>query len=561
MTGKMSRSAYLCVHCDHRWEDDGEEPPRRCPSCMRATGVEPVKGQSAEAAQKPSRVKHYVFATIAFLVVALIILLVARRTDEPNSGLAPQAPSALKAALLKEQVDAAGLEQLFASNAAMESYAEKAVANADGPIAKAKALHDALRARASALAFVPWSLSEPRGTPVMVATETFDVVQKDKERAHLYPLELAVLEAALLRAVDVPAMVAELIQVPGERAPLDPSGYLGYYVTAVYESKPGVGAPALFDPYGGRSLNAEAKYQVLSDKQVVAGLLALRAIFEMAYLADPRAALQTSGYALALATNLPSVRTARGVIVLGGGMVEQGLQELTAARQMRADAPRMHNLASALLMTGDSEGAERELQAALEKAPDFAAAHATLATFMTLKGDNDTASAELARAEDLAPDLSLVWWAKAERMLRDGEKAGAVALAERALKAGPSFDARLRYGMILRQAGKYEDMRKVAHELVALAPSYRKSELEDLIKRALGPTALDPIEPDPSADDLQDLGGPDLDLKLDKPKLLGDSRPPEPKQAEPGEPLILLGDPSKLRLRGSSEDLKLKLDP
>jgi tetratricopeptide (TPR) repeat protein len=566
---------YLCVHCDHRWEEEGSEPPAtakrpaRCPGCMRATGVEAVGGATRAATGKPGRTKHYLLAAAGFVVVALVVLLVAKRTDQAAAtGLAPLEPDDLRTALLADKVEPAGLEDLFAVDAAMEAAAEKAAGDADGPVAQADAVHQLVRTRASALAFVPWSLGEPRGTPVMVARDTFSALQKDKGRAQLYPLELAVLQAALLRTLDVPAMVAELVEVPGERAPLDASGYLGYFVVAVYPDEPGQGTPRYYDPYGNRSLPADAKAQVLTDKQVVAGLLAVRALYQMAYQADPRAALETSSQALTLAASLPSVRSARGVILLGNSMIEQGLEELKAARQLRPDAPRLHNLASAMLLTGAVEGAERDLTAALAKAPDFAAAHATLGALQRIKGDADAARAELERAEQLAPDLSLVQWALAEKHLREGDREGALARAERALGSRPSFDAKLRHAVILRQAGKYDEMRKVAHELVAMGPDYRKGELAQLVKSALGPTALDELEGEEAGD--EPAAGataqlPDLNLQLDKPSLLGDPREgaarPGGGQGGAGDPLILLGDPSKLRLRGSgNDDLNLKLD-
>jgi len=100
--------------------------------------------------------------------------------------------------------------------------------------------------------------------------------------------------------------------------------------------------------------------------------------------------------------------------------------------------------------------------------------------------------------------------------------------------------------------------------LLDVSPSYRKQEVRDLIEAVLGPTALDPLEADPAADDLADLGGPDLNLRLGQgSKLLGE---PEGKKGlelgQPGaaaDPLILLGEPSKLRLRGSSDKLQLRL--
>jgi tetratricopeptide (TPR) repeat protein len=319
--------------------------------------------------------------------------------------------------------------------------------------------------------------------------------------------------------------------------------------------------PKSFDPYGGRALSGNETVNVLSDATVVGAALSLKAIHEVAYLGDPRSALDTSSHALKLASGLPSVRTARGVIVLSGKMVEQGLQEFAAASQLRADAPRLHNLASAKLMTGDIEGAERDLTSALAKTPDFAGAQATLGAVSMMRADGDAARVAFERAEQLAPDLSLVQWGLADYALRTGDKASALARAERAYERRPSFDARVRYGVLLREAGRYDEMRKLAHEMVKISPEYRKGEVREMVSALLGPTALDPIDIDPTADDLEDLGGPDLDLKLGgDSKLLGTPEPtPDLGGSAPGDPMLMLGDPTKLKLGEPKQRLKLQL--
>jgi hypothetical protein len=147
--------------------------------------------------------------------------------------------------------------------------------------------------------------------------------------------------------------------------------------------------------------------------------------------------------------------------------------------------------------------------------------------------------------------------------MRSGDRDGALERGERAYRASPSFDAKLRFSVLLRQAGRYDEMRKLAHELLDGAPSYRKGELRELIGAVLGPTALDAVEPDPSSADLDDLGEPKLELKLGS-KLLSDEPGPSAPAVgndDPGAgPLILGADPSKLRLRGEGEALKLDLN-
>jgi tetratricopeptide (TPR) repeat protein len=530
---------------------------------MRATGVEPVR---ASVEKRPER-RRPVLITLgvgALLIAAVAVFLTTRKNDlaEGPAPLRPLDASEMATFLKREQVEAEGLSRLLVPDATVIAFAKQAASGKGAPLDKATAITAAVRARAKALAFAPWSLGEPRPTPVMLPKETLSALEKDGARRELYPLEVTALEVAALRALGVNAMVAELVAVPGERAPLDPSGYLGYFVVAVFEGEAAKEkAPKLFDPYGGRTLDHKVEFAVLDDPSAVGAALALRAVHEVAYLADPRKALDTSSKSLTLASRLPSVRTARGIIVLSSKLLEQGLQELSAASQMRPDPVRLHNLASARMLSGDIESAQRDVTSALGKMPDYAGAHGTLGALHLMRGDIEAGRAELRKAEGLAPDLSLIQWGFAELTLREGDRDGALARAKRAYDKRPSFDSRLRYAVLLRQASRYEQMRKLAHELVDGAPDYRKSELKELLVSVLGPTALDAIEPDPSADDLSDLGGPDLRLDLGGDTL---ADPSAPRGLTLGagadaDPLILSGDESKLRLRGPDQNLKLDL--
>ncbi len=479
--------------------------------------------------------------------------------------LEPLTLAEVKAVLVRQQVAGArGLDALLEPGAAVTAFAKKATQRAADPVARAEAVTQALRARAKALAFIPWSLGEPRSTAIMTADGVLAAIAKDGARKELYPIEVAALAVAALRSLGVDAMLAELSDLPSERAPVDPAGYFGYFVVSLSSEAAGDSKTRLYDPYAGRNLPADAKVNLVDDATAVGAALAIRGVHEVAYLGDPKLALESSSDALRLASRLPSVRTARGIIVLSGKMVEQGLQELAAAVQMRGDPVRLHNLASARMLSGDMEAATKDLTAALGRAPDFAGAHATLGAVQMQRGEMESGQQELQKAESLAPDLSLIQWGFAELAMRQGDRESGLARGKRALDARPSFDARLRYAVLLRQAAKYEELRKEAHALVDSCPAYRKQEVRDLITAVLGPTALDPTEMDPTADDLSDLGGSDLNLKLGQgSKLLAE--PADGKglklggQGGAADPLILLGDPSKLRLRSSSDKLKLKL--
>ena len=520
---------------------------------MRANGIQPVRERAQVLPKKRSPAVAIALAGATVLAAVGGYFVWGKRPSAGEQGTTSVlSAGALHDALSQAQVDAGELEGLLAADPSIDKFAQAAVGSASATYDKAEGVMRALRARASALSFVPWSLGEPRTTVVGNAKQTLAVLAKDKGRAQLYPLELAALAAAALRAVDVPAQLAELISVDGERAPLDPSGYLGYFVVAVYPAEAGLGTPRLFDVYGGRALAPGAKHSVLSDLSVIGAALSLRALHEVSYLADPKRALTSSSHAIQLAGSLPSVRTVRGMVVLAGRQVEQGLQEFAAARQLRSDAPRLHNLASAALMTGDVERATKELSAALERAPDFAGALATLGSLALVRGELDVARAELARAEQLAPDLSLVQWALAELALRGGDRDQALATARRAVEARPSFDARLRMGMLLRQAARFDELRSVAAELLKMAPAYRSTEVREMIGSVLGPAALDADAHDPEAE-VEPAREPHLNV--DEPQLDPALAPSSAPSLEPPgsdrEP--------KLRLRSGSDNLQLKL--
>ncbi len=530
---------YLCVHCDHRFEAEGDTP-KRCPSCMRAKGIEPVREEAKPAtAARAGRGKHLVWLGLLGAAVFAGGFFAWPRDTADNHAVRSGALShdALKAALAREQVNAGGLERLLLADDAIEKFAEKAASGKGSPREKAEAVVAALRARANAGAFVPWSLGEPSATPVMTASETLRALQKSNARATLYPLELAALAVSALRTLDLPVSIAELTDVKGRKAPLDASGYLGYFVVALFPEQVDVGAPTLFDPYGGLSLATGAQAKPIADTAAVGAALALRALHENTYLADPKRALESTSHALRLAGTLPSVRTVRGVVVLTEKMIEQGLQEFQAARELRPDAPRLHNVASVMMVTGEVEKAQSVLSAALEKAPEFASARATLATLHLMQGQLEQAELELNNAERLAPDLSLVQWARADLLLRQGQRDEALARARKAYEARPSFDAGLRFAALLRQAAKYEEMRKLAAQLVERTPSYRRDDIRAVLTSLLGPTALEsePGPVDTSADDLSDLGSSDLKLDLPDPSV-GAAAKQEGSQLRLGQP-------------------------
>src|SRR5262245_48224568 len=61
---------YLCVHCDHRFDHEGDDKPR-CPKCMRLHGLEKVAGAGTSGASASRRPRWIVPAVLATVVVGL----------------------------------------------------------------------------------------------------------------------------------------------------------------------------------------------------------------------------------------------------------------------------------------------------------------------------------------------------------------------------------------------------------------------------------------------------------------------------------------------------------
>ena len=62
----------------------------------------------------------------------------------------------------------------------------------------------------------------------------------------------------------------------------------------------------------------------------------------------------------------------------------------------------------------------------------------------------------------------------------------ALEVARRALAARPSFDARLRMGVLLRQAARFDELRALTAELLKMTPAYRQSDVKEMIEQAFG---------------------------------------------------------------------------
>ncbi|MBZ0116186.1 MAG: tetratricopeptide repeat protein, partial [Sandaracinaceae bacterium] len=429
----------------------------------------------------------------------------------------------MQSALEREHVDARQLGELLVVTDAVQSFADRAAGSASGAQAISQAILRHIRARAAAGAFDRWSIGVPRDTPLALPAQVAEWLGDDDGHRHLYPLEVAALMTVALRAKGVPAMIAEVYQFRGDRAPADASGQIGYFAVAVYPGEPGEGDPRFYDPYGGREVQPEAE-RVLTDLQAIGQALNHRALHLLARESDAERAMDESSSAMRLDRRSPGVRAVRGAVLIAAAQPNEGLQELEAARQLRDDPPRRNLLAQIYFAQGDLDAASSQVSSALEDAPDFAAGRATLAAIQLARGESDLARGELEEARRADPDLHLLPMLWAEYYAVTGDTDRAVTEASEGIRRNPGdLRSRLMAARIYRQAARYDLMRREARAILERTPPARRPEMEQLVTRLLGPTALDPEE-DALASAEEDEGLDDEGLEDEGPSEPGGLR-------------------------------------
>jgi tetratricopeptide (TPR) repeat protein len=534
---------YHCVQCDQEFETaEGDDKPR-CPKCLRQHGLRPLERVATAPARK-SR-------TGAFVVVgALVVAAGGGFWYWQKSHGSAKSAAVLDAGDVRERVrQATGIDvgdaaDLLQADAAIEAFAKHATDGKSSADDKAKAIVAAIQARAKKQAFVPSALLEPRATPAKTAAQAFAALAKDGARNELYPLEVAAVGVAALRSQDVPAQLVEVSGNGGERAPLDPSGRLGYFAVGVPSSGSGAQLHA-YDVFGGRPEPLPpADVAALSDTQAVGGLLGLRAMHRLVHAADLGGALQYADAATKLSPSSAAARGIRGAVLLATGGKDEGARELEAAAQLKPGPAQQNNLAMYALATGDTDRAAKLVAQALASAPDYASGHLTLASVHLARLDRDLARGELTQAERLDPQLPALPMAWAEMFAASGDMLQAQARAEEAVRARPkSPETHLLLARIHRQAGRYDAMRAEARKVLELAPASQKDQISQVLKAVLGPTALDTdtAEPETGTATAPTPGA-------GRPQLTPPASEPGSLQLGAREPKLQLGGGSKLKL-------------
>ncbi len=519
-------SKYFCAHCNQEFVPETPEANPRCPRCMRKAGVEP-----AQQAVSQGRARRPWVLIVALLIVGVGIgygLYVATRVAlEETPPLRPLTAKELAAYLERDQIRVGAYESLMMLNGEVEGWPEDA--------AEISAKLQASSSR--------WSLERPLPRELLGAGQTLATIDSAEGRVELYPLETATAMTALLRARGVVAMVADAWELEGTAAPADPSGLLGYFVVAVYESPAAAEPSAFLDPWGGREVEPQS-VRVLRDTEVLAAALGTEAARLFARSGDGAKSLPMIETALILDPVSPSLRGVSGTILLESGGVGQGVKELEAAAQLRPDGPRQLNMvqlhlaqASMLEMNGQPDAAQAEFDRAsrvvgevIERWPRYARAHVLLASIYLGNDDLERARLELEAAEALGPDAPLLWSIWAQYHLSVNDAIAAAANMKRAVSLDPdNWQLRLQAARVLQGVDDDEGAKEHLSAAMQMVPPQKRADIQRFVERMMGPEAL------------------------------GDAPSPAPEDA-PSDPALMLGDPTKLRLRDPGESLELDLD-
>jgi tetratricopeptide (TPR) repeat protein len=536
---------------------------------MRVHGIESLGASRTTIVGKggtPPWVKPLIALAVVGVVLAGYLIWSESTPDAVGTDVArrPLEPSELAGHLRRLKVSPPeDLSDLLVADEAIEEMAERATSGKSGNDDKARAVVRAIRARASKQAFVPWSLSTPRESAPMTAAEAYAEIKRDGGRKNLYPLEVAAVAVAALRSAGVDAMIAEIYTFPGDRSPPDPSGYFGYYGVAVYPDEAGEGTPKIYDPYGGREVEPERnQLRVLTDVQAVGAAVNVAAIHRLVRDAAPERAFEISADALALDGRSPNARGVRGTVLIASGARHEAVREFESAAELRPDAPRKNNLASVLLVAQETERATREVGEALEMAPEFAAAHATMAALHLSQQESGEARRELELAERFDPQLAMLPMLWANYFMAEGDNDEALQRARDGVQRQPeNVQGRLLLASLYREAGQYAEMRAEARAILERVPESQRDQLRAALLQRLGPTVFDEEE-ELTEEELEEEeeevaleGGSEFQLGSGSlllggegggtsmrpgPSLMGDEMP---------DPLLPPSDPSTLRLR------------
>jgi Flp pilus assembly protein TadD len=367
-------------------------------------------------------------------------------------------------------------------------------------------------------AYQPFVPRKSRKTPIMNAGATFDAMTGD-DKPELYSLELAVLFTKAARLAGLASVVVEVVDYRDVQAPLDPQGNFGHFASAVFSGGSYEGAFELYDLHQGRTQpGSEADVVPLRDAQVVAHLLNHKAVRLVSVKFDAKEALIKLEDAMILSPDSVQFHTLQALIYVTSGGIEEGMEELRKAMQIRTDAQRLVKWGALLLADDETEEAMTEVRKAIDLKPEYALAHASLAMALLADDETEEAGRELALAKEMDPKDPLIPVYEANYHLANGNVDKALRAAERAYEENyHDPQTGLLLANIYGQTGHMDKMREILQQI--RSNEDLPMELLAFIDDQLGKmTYLDEDEDEDEFEDEDEDEDVDSDhISLDKP--------------------------------------------
>lgn len=408
---------HRCTACKEVFDvPEGDRP--RCPKCLRIHDVVAIEKPSSKVSRNRGPI-------IFFLIIAVSAGAYGtwywsqgeEETDEEVPvQIGPLSVEDLRSHLKRRHVKQSELVVPFESSKEVETFAREATHGAASVQEKAQALLEAIRGLLDENNELYVSIA-PRAISPLSPTKTLERLQGE-EAFTPYSYELAALMVAGCRAVDVPAVLAEVYQFEATKRPADASGTQGYFAAAIPRGEgSSYRRPVFYDPASGRAGDSAAgEADVLTDLEAVSALLTLKALDLVARSGDRVGAERFATLAVRLRPGGATARAARGTVRMLAGTSElelgAALEDYEQALRNRPDPQRKVLVARILLAMNQPARAEELVRSALTDADEFAAAHGLMGVLHVARQNFEEAQASLDQAERLEPrdpHIALLW--------------------------------------------------------------------------------------------------------------------------------------------------------
>lgn len=379
--------ALECAHCGAR----ADEGTTRCPQCLRSTGLVQIPAQPTRRPRRGALLVGVAVSLATALTAGGVLALRAQR-HRGSDALLTRLRSVSGA-------DLAPVLEVGAECAPLVTL----VRGAGDDLARARAVMDAVSREMSASG-ARRALTSDEAPPARSPDAIYRALRTREGR--VTDLDLARLEAAVLRASGTRATVAERGAAPREDEPADPSGVFGSYVVLVGDYAVDVASAELVPA-------RDTRPRPLDERALRGAMLAQSALAEAALGGRRDRALSLADAAVEAWPEGAVPLATRAVVTLAVGS-SSGLalaeRDLSAAIALRDEAP-LHLMRARLLLTHPGLGAgsvETEVNAAFRRARAWGPAALALVALGTQGPDAGDPCAPLGPPREEWTDDALV---------------------------------------------------------------------------------------------------------------------------------------------------------